>query len=269
MTYDLARMTRQKGVRRSQVIIRSIEVTRTLEADLYAITRVPVDAWASMCRDRILPAYERALSDLIMDAPDGDLRLILDEAAAEVAAVTSSTSVIRSLEDWLTRVVGWHAKAWAARVISAVGVDVYPFIDLRANDTEIRAFRQWIADLITSINDKLRDDIQNVVWQGFLNRTPRRQIARELTARIGIGRRRAQLIASDQANKVAAKLTQIRQEEAGIRRFSWQTARDDRVRASHAELQGRIFEWRKPPSIGLPGTPIRCRCTGAAVLDLE
>jgi SPP1 gp7 family putative phage head morphogenesis protein len=44
---------------------------------------------------------------------------------------------------------------------------------------------------------------------------------------------------------------------------------DDRVRPLHADRQGLIFRWDKPPSDGHPGMAIRCRCVADPVIDLD
>lgn len=42
--------------------------------------------------------------------------------------------------------------------------------------------------------------------------------------------------------------------------YTWRTARDERVRSSHAANEGRIFAWNDPPTVGHPGSQHNCRC---------
>lgn len=42
--------------------------------------------------------------------------------------------------------------------------------------------------------------------------------------------------------------------------YTWRTAGDDRVRGSHAALNGRVFSWANPPEHGHPGHEANCRC---------
>jgi hypothetical protein len=42
--------------------------------------------------------------------------------------------------------------------------------------------------------------------------------------------------------------------------YTWRTAGDDRVRGTHAALNGRIFSWTSPPEHGHPGSEANCRC---------
>lgn len=90
-------------------------------------------------------------------------------------------------------------------------------------------------------------------------------IAKRLVEEEGIGQRRANLIARDQASKYNADLTRIRQTACGITHYEWRGTMDARERPSHVALQGMVFAWDKPPIIGHPGEPIQCRCQAIPV----
>lgn len=78
---------------------------------------------------------------------------------------------------------------------------------------------------------------------------------------------RIELIALDQVQKLGGQLDQLRQTSAGIEGYYWRSARDERVRAKHAELEGQYFRWDSPPLEGHPGHPIRCRCDAEPAID--
>jgi SPP1 gp7 family putative phage head morphogenesis protein len=80
---------------------------------------------------------------------------------------------------------------------------------------------------------------------------------------------RAALIARDQTSKMNGAFTAIRQQSLGIKKFKWQTADDEQVRDEHDDLNGEEFEWSDPPSEGLPGQPVNCRCIALPVVDLD
>lgn len=80
---------------------------------------------------------------------------------------------------------------------------------------------------------------------------------------------RAVLIATDQIGKLHGRMSQYRQEQAGITHYIWETAHDSRVRPWHRTRQGKKFAWSNPPPDGHPGIPIRCRCVALPVIDLE
>lgn len=78
---------------------------------------------------------------------------------------------------------------------------------------------------------------------------------------------RIELIALDQVQKLGGQLDQLRQTSAGIEGYYWRSARDERVRAKHAELEGQYFRWDSPPDEGHPGQAIRCRCDAEPAID--
>ena len=81
----------------------------------------------------------------------------------------------------------------------------------------------------------------------------------------GIEKNRAALIAADQVGNVFAESTKTQFKGIGLKKFIWVTAGDARVRPTHAERNGNIYEWDNPPDGEIPGRPIRCRCTADIV----
>ena len=80
----------------------------------------------------------------------------------------------------------------------------------------------------------------------------------------------ANLIASDQSNKLGTTLNHILQKDAGIKRYKWSTSADERVRDRHVHLNGKIYEWGEYTGAedGLaPGLPIRCRCIALPIIE--
>lgn len=91
-----------------------------------------------------------------------------------------------------------------------------------------------------------------------------------------LSQNRAVLIARQESNLLMAEYTRERYSNLGIKKFEWQTAGDRKVRDSHQELDGKIFDFNNPPIInkdtgerGLPGQAVNCRCVMVPVLDDE
>lgn len=93
---------------------------------------------------------------------------------------------------------------------------------------------------------------------------------------------RAKLIAVDQVGKLNGRLAMHRQLEAGFTMYTWETAGDERVRAIHRTLDGKVCKYIDPtvyrdegvwvprtPEMerANPGQPIRCRCVGIPFLE--
>ena len=122
--------------------------------------------------------------------------------------------------------------------------------------------------LIKSIRTQYLDKVQNAVTQAVVNGTLNKDLGEQLKKLGKDAESRAMLIARDQSSKLNAALTRARHEEMGIKKYMWSTSGDERVRASHAEKDGKIFEYTNPPAdTGHPGHDVNCRCVQIPVLD--
>ena len=103
-------------------------------------------------------------------------------------------------------------------------------------------------------------------------------------AKIGnLSKRQAKRIARDQTSTLCSSLNAIRQQDAGINRYTWRNSQDQRVvgnpgglypegnavHGNHWEREGQEFRWDQPPEDGHPGQPIECRCSAEPIIDLE
>lgn len=91
-------------------------------------------------------------------------------------------------------------------------------------------------------------------------------LAHDLRERFDVSDSRAELIARDQTLKLNGQINRHRQLNAGVEEYIWDTAGDERVRESHAELDGTVQNWHAPPSVGHPGTDYQCRCIAIPVI---
>lgn len=122
--------------------------------------------------------------------------------------------------------------------------------------------------LIKSIRTQYLDKVQNAVMQSMVQGTLNKDLAEQLKKLGKDVESRAMLIARDQSSKLNAALTRARHEEVGIKKYMWSTSGDERVRESHAEKDGQIFEYTNPPAdTGHPGHDVNCRCVQIPVLD--
>ena len=116
---------------------------------------------------------------------------------------------------------------------------------------------------------KLRDELTRLIADGVPDDEIEERLIAFLNKQLEVETNRAVLIGSDQVGKLNGRLMEYWQRSAGITEYRWQTMMDDRVRPLHADRQGLIFRWDKPPSDGHPGMAIRCRCVADPVIDLD
>lgn len=136
---------------------------------------------------------------------------------------------------------------------------------------------QHINSIVSTYTDKLATIVSNAVQRGYLYK----DVQKEIKDLYNITDNRAKFIARNEIGNFNAIATQKRQEEAGIYCYEWRTSEDERVRASHAELNGNLFFWHESkvgeingrkiyPAPKLhPGMDYRCRCIAIPIIDLN
>ena len=149
------------------------------------------------------------------------------------------------------------------------GVDLAAYLRSSPSITEkVNAMTTANVQLIKSIRSQYLDKVQNAVTQAMVSGILNKDLAAQIKAIGQTTEKRAEFIARDQSSKLNAALTQARHEDLGIKKYMWSTSGDERVRDSHAEKDGQIFEYANPPAdTGHPGHDFNCRCVQIAVLD--
>ena len=86
----------------------------------------------------------------------------------------------------------------------------------------------------------------------------RQALHRVVSANYRLTEYQCRRICRDQVNKAIGQLTEVRQRQMGVRRYRWQSAEDQRVRATHQTNNGQVFAWNAAPATGHPGWEIQC-----------
>jgi len=259
MQIELAKVLRG---RKKPTILRPVTLTRTLELEGCKIFRRPVEAWA----DGILRLHLSYSTKFELFADDLPSNLIEEVNAIGDAALAVAVSA--PVSEWVETVAQRHEYRFVSAVQAATKFDVSAFLTAHAD--EIGTYREWSTSLIKDISEETRRKVSAKIMDAIANRIPPGEVQKDLRDIVKSARKRALLIASDQANKIHSKMQELRAQEVGITEYIWRTAGDERVRLTHANANGRRFSWNKPPhEIGRhPGEPIRCRCSAQAYIPL-
>jgi len=139
----------------------------------------------------------------------------------------------------------------------------------------------WAEDnytLITSNAKNYVSKINTLTEQAIVNGLSPAKLSDEIRkATTGLSDKHCKLLARDQMGKLNGQITQAQMEEIGLDLYVWSTAYDDRVRDSHAIMEGLLCRWddaslcsydggktwtnRPSGAIDLhPGQDIQCRC---------
>lgn len=250
------------------VVGRPIFPTKAQEQALLVIYMRVVRGWLSEWGERILPEYERTLAGLPVIGDSIESTQDATDKAAD-AMTRLRLALGADLEDWEVRVEKWHRKQFAQSFTPA-GVRLDTLLGGGEVKSTLEAVLADNVSLIRSLDDQMRNGISGAVFRGLTNRTPAREVAREIRKVANIGSTRAQLIAADQLQKLTARLDQERQEQVGATKFRWLHSEKKFPRPEHVARNGKIYEWAK--GVGKddpPGRAIRCGCRAQPVIELE
>lgn len=223
---------------------------------------------AKAYRDSVLPAlkfYRNFIADAEVDTFDEDAWFIgfeveLDNLENVFVAEVSAIVALEAAD---------HTAKWSRAVKSALSIDLTSVLVNEDLVDYIDDATTRNAQLIKSLKGDVIDDVRRLVLDAKLNGTSIKQLTSQMQKRFKISLRRASLIAEDQTNKLTSDLNRIRQTQAGIESYHWQTSGNERVRPLHNAINGFLYFWGKLTGAedGLPpGQPIRCRCTARAVV---
>ena len=173
------------------------------------------------------------------------------------------------LETWVVSVERWHRKQFA-QSSTAAGVRLDTLLGPAEAQVTLQATLAENLSLVRSLNEQMLNGISGSVFRGLSNRTPAREVAREIRKVAEVGKARADLIAADQLQKLSARLDQERQQQVGAEEFEWLHSRKRYPRPEHVVRNGKKYRWDS--TIGKtdpPGRAIRCGCRSRPIIDLD
>ena len=270
--YNLARMwLRAANPKRREVTLRKVELPSTLAANLFQRYYAPVLHLWELAGKAALDAYAASLAELTRDSPAN-----IGEALGqyEDQFLSMRTDLRNGVGDWAIRAEGQHRKRWRGAVLTATKVDVGTLIGAADMRMPISQAVERNVGLISNVSDQARLKIGEAVFAGLNNRTPVRDVAKQIQAIHEMSRRRAMNIASDQLVKLTSALNDERRREAGMSGWEWVHSGKVHFRQDHKARNGKRYDdsakegARKPPE-DRPGQLPFCGCTSRAILDLD
>jgi hypothetical protein len=280
--FDLkAEARRTRNIRRRSITLGEVAAPQMLATDLYnSVYRPIIQIWADAAKP-IAEEYARTLAQMTTDSP-ADIQGQID--AAESAATRLMLTLTPSLRRWAVRVEAAVRQRWVRQVFSATSVDLSTRLSVFDVEDTLQSYLAWNVDLVKDVSAQTKKRISDAVFSGLNERRPAREVAKQISEAVGMGRRRAQLIASDQLSKLSASLADQRRIEAGITVWEWRHSGKKHPRVRHEARDGLYYSdvasqvgksvggkvVNAPPERSdRPGAPPYCGCRSRSVLVWE
>lgn len=128
----------------------------------------------------------------------------------------------------------------------------------------------YIKDYTQKATLELRSKVQENVYAG--NRA--NNLIKIIEAQGISDKAKAKFLARQETSLLVSKFRESRFTAAGITKYKWRGAMDERERPDHKALQNKIFSWNEPPVTDRktgkrsnPGEDFGCRCIAIPVVD--
>ena len=226
------------------------------------------DTWTNSIRPRIHD-YRRRMDDGVFVVDEDELteiEKILEQIRQWSEENVFAPGFIEELSrNFIEQLNESNRSQFREQVETVIGIDP------TARETWLRDFMNIAVSenvsWIKSIDKEYHDKIKTITLQGVRRGRSINDMAQEITKASESSKSRAKFIARDQAGSIYGDLTKTRQEQMGLKKFRWSTSDDERVRESHAELDGRVFTWKDGANRIYPGEDYNCRCVAEPLED--
>lgn len=241
MTFSLPAMVKRTG-RKRDVVLRPIIPTQAAATDLASIYAPAWQIWADNI-DRILAGYDPqplpAADALTIDTVD-QVQSAISSVAQEFLTILTAR-IAPGLRQWVVKAERTHRSKWSAAIKAGVGVDLDLILSAQPVEETLAVWLSRNVALCRNVSDQAQGRIADAVFRGYEQRTPVREVAKEIREATGMGRDRAIRIASDQNSKLSSQLDRERQAEAGLTQFKWRHSGKAHPRSWHKARDGKVY----------------------------
>jgi SPP1 gp7 family putative phage head morphogenesis protein len=279
-------MKRPKPGARAPVIHAPRMIAIRYQAELVSMVQ---DLEAEIRRQLIaaLPSLAAERNAMAPRADRWDMRIEEIISALTVFGRSRAERVLSSLGQYADQISGFNRRAFASAMANVLGVDMFRGADGPWLQASLRSWASENARLIQSIPEQMLTQVEGIAQRALRTGADPRETARQIRERFGVTEVRARLIARDQVAKLNSNITEGRNLALGLTTYVWSTSGDERVRESHAAMNGKLCKWddetvysdddgqtwQPRSAIGgveeHPGRDFQCRCVSAAVIPPE
>ena len=183
------------------------------------------------------------------------------------------------------QLVGQRATWREAAAESTKGRVIYQALKKETSAPAMRAAIDDILDrnyrLIKSVPPELAKRMSRLAYEKQQAGWRPEDIAREMQKMAPtLSAGRVKLIARTETAKAASALMEARCQQLGVEWYFWRSCNDERVRHSHAQMNGVLCRWSDPPNPEAmfggsgggryhPGGIYNCRCIATPVIELK
>lgn len=193
------------------------------------------------------PALWARVLEMLERSVESDTDLRADQIVLGTVFSLIAKTTVEGLQKQIQRITG--QSLWIGRHPSAL----------------LDAFVAEHSQLIKSVQREQLDKIRQAIHRGIREGRLQKDIAKDIRQMTDMSKRRGLLIARNTPLQYSGSLTKHHQMSVGIKQYRWQTSRDERVRKSHRDKNGKVYDWDGPGPH--PRSEVNCRCDAVPFWD--
>ena len=269
-------MKKQKKSIRYLKVKKRPKYPKNFERDYYRVLRAVVR--------RLKSATNNNIPMLAYSLRQDDDSTVTDAFVQAILAELLKSMTIEDAISELELILAGVSSVVDANVISAfaeaVSVDVF-LNDSALLDTVKAEWKAQQSRLVDSIVNTYIEKLQIIVSNAVQRGTAMSEVKEEIKVLLNTTDKRAKFIARNEVGNLNGIITMRRQVDCGISVYQWSSSHDERVRPSHAEMDGKYFYWNSDKVGEINGIKVypapkyhpcmdyNCRCVALPVIDLE
>ncbi|MCK4960464.1 MAG: minor capsid protein, partial [Planctomycetes bacterium] len=257
---QIDRFRRRANKRRpAKVDSLGIEPPRAVEASYSRDLRAIVRELTSQVEAQVVPLLEQMEPEYVRDSPQIFIEGAVDDLMR--TPVVAERTQQRIAARMANNTESFNRNRFVSDINKAVGINLRDIVKKDGVATEVEQAIENNIALIKSIPEQYHTKLKGVTTEGINSGNDAFSIRKQIFELGQVTERRARFIARDQVAKLNAAVNKARQTKVGITHYFWRTSRDERVRETHEENEGKRFAWNNPPATGHPGEDYNCRCS--------
>lgn len=230
-------------------------------------------------RKQVLSFIKAQQSSYVMDG-FGDQLGVIFRKLNSIFTGTATASFAETTASQVIQKIGAANKSRFGRAVArATGVDLGNIITSEGLEDFMAVSINKNVSLIKSLPEEYLKQVETIVNNGVVSGARYSTIEKEIISKTGANSKlvnRIKTIARNEVQTINSQITLRRSESLGITKGIYKSSKDERVRKSHAELDGIEFElkkgaWSKTAQKFIqPGiTDINCRCSYSPIIKVD
>ncbi len=221
------------------------------------ISKIWVQEYARAMKKLPLSARKRIESlldtaDVIDENIIGQIKLIIEKEVSPDRA--------KQIIEEFTSLFWQRGSAFAIRQLKRNGITVeIPFNLAILDDETLNNLKNLQLDLVKGLSEDLKKKIAYELREGLLQGESIRELRDRIRKVVDIGRSRAETIARTESARVFNQAALTRYNNAGIKKWRWMAAMDERTCPVCMERHGKTFS--NPADLPPHASHPNCRCT--------